>query len=115
MSKRGRGEEECGPERELALAQPAPPSQCLEANALHLPSFLIPNPGRQEKILVKKGLRIISDKNQVAEMPCSSAFFSPFPSLYPFLYLFLLNFIPLSSQGSKRREGRENKMTMEGR
>ena len=81
VSKRGRGEEECGPERELALAQPAPPSQCLEANALHLPSFLIPNLGRQEKILVKKGLRIISDKNQVAEMPCSSAFFSPFPSL----------------------------------
>ena len=81
VSKRERGEEECGPERELALAQPALPSQCLKANALHLPSFFISNPGRQEKILVKKGLRVISDKNQVAEMPCSSALFSPFPSL----------------------------------
>ena len=115
MSKRGGGGEECGPERELGLAQPASLSQCLEANALHLPSFLIPSPGRQEKILVKKVLRIISDKNQVAETSCSSAFFSLFSSLEPFLYLFLLNFLPLSSQGSRRREGRENRMKMEGR
>lgn len=43
---RGWEKRECDPERDLALAQPAPPSQCFWAKCLAFPSFCTLSPGK---------------------------------------------------------------------